>query len=84
MGILHKDVQLMLECVKVPLLVLQFSYNTLTTFLMIIWPCMEYCCHIWTDAFSCYLNLVDKLQKRICKRTFGPSLAASLEVLAHR
>ena len=42
--------------------------------------CMEYCCHFWAGAPSCYL---DKLQKRIC-RTAGPSLAASLEPLTHR
>ena len=46
-------------------------------------PCMEYCCHVWAGAPSCYLGLLDKLQKRIC-RTVGPSLAASLEPLAHR
>ena len=46
-------------------------------------PCMEYCCHVWADAPSCYLELLDKLQKRIC-RTVGPSLAASLEPLADR
>ena len=46
-------------------------------------PCMEYCCHVWAGALSCYLKLLDKLQKRIC-RTVGPSLAASLEPLAHR
>ena len=45
-------------------------------------PCMEYCCHIWAGAPSCYLDLLDKLQKRIC-RIVGPSLAASLEPLAH-
>ena len=45
-------------------------------------PCMEYCCHVWAGAPSCYLGLLDKLQKRIC-RTIGPSLAASLELLAH-
>ena len=44
---------------------------------------MEYYCHIWAGAPSCYLELLDKLQKRIC-RTVGPSLAASLEPLAHR
>ena len=44
---------------------------------------MEYCCHVWAGAPSCYLELSDKLQKRIC-RTVGPSLAASLETLAHR
>ena len=48
-----------------------------------IWPCMEYCCHFWTGAPSCYLELLDKLQKRIC-RTVSPSLAVSLEPLAHR
>ena len=45
--------------------------------------CMEYCCHVWAGAPSCYLELLDKLQKWIC-RTVGPSLAASLEPLAHR
>ena len=46
-------------------------------------PCMEYCCHVWLGAPSCYLELLDKLQKLIC-RTVGPSLATSLEPLAHR
>ena len=44
---------------------------------------MEYCCHVWAGAPSCYFELLDKLQKRICT-TVGPSLAASLEPLAHR
>ena len=48
-----------------------------------IHPCMEYCCHVWAGAPSCYLELLDKLQKRICK-IVGPSLTASLELLAHR
>ena len=43
---------------------------------------MEYCCNVWAVAPSCYLELLDKLQKRIC-RTIGLSLAASLEPLAH-
>ena len=46
-------------------------------------PCMEYFCHIWAGAPSCYLKLLDKQQKRICLTVF-PSLAASLEPLAHR
>ena len=46
-------------------------------------PYMEYCCHIWAGAASCYLELLDKLQKRMC-RTVGPSLTASLKPLAHR
>ena len=45
-------------------------------------PCMEYCCHVWAGVLSCYLELLDKLQKRIY-RTVGPALAASLEPLAH-
>ena len=48
-----------------------------------ICPCMEYCCHVWAGATSCYLDLLDKLQKRIC-RIVGPSLADSLEPLVHR
>ena len=43
-----------------------------------IHSCMEYCCQVWTGAPSCYLELLDKLKKQIC-RTVGPSLAASLE-----
>ena len=46
-------------------------------------PCTEYYCHIWAGAQSCYLELWDKVQKPIC-RNAGPSLAASLEPLAHR
>ena len=46
-------------------------------------PCMEYCCHVWAGAPSCYLELLDKLQKRIC-RTVGLSHVASLGPLAHR
>ena len=45
--------------------------------------CMEYCCHVWAGAPSCFLDLLDKLQKQIC-RIVGPSLAASLEPLANR
>ena len=45
-------------------------------------PCMEYCCCMWVGAPSCYLELLDKLQKQI-SRTVGPSVAASLESLAH-
>ena len=46
-------------------------------------PCMKYYCHVCAGAPSCYLELLDKLQQRIC-RTVGPSLAASLEPLSHR
>ena len=46
-------------------------------------PCMEHCCHVWAGAPSCYLELLNKLQKRIC-RTVSPSLAGSIEPLTHR
>ena len=42
----------------------------------------EYCCRVWAGAPSSYLELLDKLQKWI-SRTVAPSLAASLEPLAH-
>ena len=48
-----------------------------------IWPCMEYCYHVWAGVPSCNFELLDKLQKQI-SRTAGLSLAASLEPLAHR
>ena len=28
-----------------------------------ICPCMEYCCDVWAGAASCYLGLLNKLQK---------------------
>ena len=43
---------------------------------------MEYYCYIWADAFSCYLELLNKLQKEIC-RTVSTSLAVFLEPLAN-
>ena len=44
--------------------------------------CMEYCCHVWAGAPKCYLDLLDKLQRRI-SRVAGPDLSASLQSLAH-
>ena len=44
---------------------------------------MEYCCHVWAGAPSCYLDMLDKLKKRVY-RTVGPTLAASLEPFGHR
>ena len=29
----------------------------------IIHPCTECCCHVWAGATSCYLELLDRLQK---------------------
>ena len=55
---------------------------TLYLYKSTICPCMEYCCHVWAGAPNCYLELLDKLQKQTC-RIADPSLAASLEPLAH-
>ena len=30
-----------------------------------IYPCMECCCHVWAGALSCYLKLLERLQKQI-------------------
>ena len=59
------------------------SEVTLYLYKSTICSCMEYCSHVWAGAPSYYLELLDKLQKWIC-RAAGPSLAASLEPLAHR
>ena len=47
-----------------------------------IHSCMEYYCDVLDGAPWCPLELLDKPQKWIC-RTVNPSLAASLEPLAH-
>ena len=43
-----------------------------------IHPCMQYFCHVWAGAPGCFLELLDQVQKLIC-RTVGSSLATSLE-----
>ena len=48
-----------------------------------IHPCIEYCCPVSPGAPSCYLELLDRLQKQI-SRTIVSSFAACLEPLAHR
>ena len=58
-----------------------FLLRLLCIYKSTIWPCIEYCWHFWAAAHSCVLELLDKLQKWIC-RTVGRSLAASLEPLA--
>ena len=45
-----------------------------------IFSCLEYC--YWAGAPSCYLELLDKLQKQRCK-TVCPSLGASLQPLSY-
>ena len=48
-----------------------------------IQTCMEYSCHVWAGAPSCYLDILDKIWKQVC-RIFRATLAASLEPLGHR
>ena len=45
-------------------------------------PCMKYCYHVRAGAPSYHLELLDWLQKRIC-RAVSCSLATSLEPSAH-
>ena len=45
--------------------------------------CMEYCYHVCVCASSCYLRMLDKLQKWDC-RTVGPSLSTYHEQLVCR
>ena len=42
---------------------------------------MKWCCHVWAGAPSCYLEMLDKLKKRICRSI--SSFAVSLEFLGH-
>ena len=48
-----------------------------------MWPCKEYCCHVWAGTPSCYLDILDKLQKLIY-RTVAPTPAPSLVPLDHQ
>ena len=50
--------------------------------LYLIYLCIKCYCHVWSGAPSCYLELLDELQKRMF-RFVGPSFAASLEPMAH-
>ena len=43
--------------------------------------CIEYYCYVWTGYSSWYLDILDKLKKRVCG-TIGPSRAVTLELLA--
>ena len=70
---------------KSPFMMLGLSFysnwiGALTLFLLLK---LEYCYHVYAGAPSCYLEMLDELQKQIC-RTAGPSLAATLEPRAHR
>ena len=60
---------------KIRALIRSMTFLTIQSYL-------EYCYHVWAGALSCYLNLLDKLQKRIFK-ILSPSLADSFEPMAH-
>ena len=59
-----------------------FLLRVLCICINLLQPCMECCRHVWDGAHSFYWELLNKLQKWICS-IVGPSLAASLEPLAH-
>ena len=69
--------------IRALILSMKFLFPEVTLYLYksTICPCMEYCCHVWAGDPSCYLELRDKPQKRVC-RTVGPSLVTSFEPLA--
>ena len=46
-------------------------------------PCMEYCCHLWAGAPAHLLNLLDRIQNRVCNMV-GPQLSLKLQPLSHR
>ena len=75
-----KEIGALIHSIK--FLSLEVALLRLYVYKSTICPCVEYCCHVWTGAPGCYLELLDKLQKQICW-TVGPPLAAFLEPLAH-
>ena len=87
-GVLTLSLLLKLPLRKlVPWFVLWFFSPEVTLYLYksTICQCMEYCCLVWawsTCAPSCYLELLNKLQKRIC-RAVAVSLATSLKSLTY-
>ena len=66
----------LIRSVKFLLPVFHFNFYKST-----IQACMEYSCYVWAGTPCRYLDMLDKLQKRIC-RTAGASLASSFEPLA--
>ena len=66
----------LIRSVKFLLPVFDFYFHKST-----IQACMEYFCHVWAGSPSRYLDMLDKLQKWIC-RTLGASFTSSLEPLA--
>ena len=55
----HKNIQLMLELLKTPFLVLRFSYYTLMTFLMMLSV-------IWLSMLMILLSILSVISHQIC------------------
>ena len=55
--------------------------NVMYLYKSTIRPYMEYCYYVWAGTPTCYLALLEKLQKQIC-RTVGTSYVVYLEPLA--
>ena len=45
---------------------------------------MGYCCHVWAGAPSCYLGMLDKLQKWVCRATLAYHRTVDSLSLFHR
>ena len=67
---------------KIAALICSMKFLSPKVALYLYIQCMEYICHVWAGDPICYLELLENLQKQIC-RTVGPSLHASLELLAY-
>ena len=61
---------------KIGVLICSMKFLSLEFALHLYKSTIKYYCHVLAGAPSRYLQLLDKLQKRIC-RTFGPSRDAS-------
>ena len=63
---------------------MKYLYPEVAVFLYksTMWPCMDYCCHVQAGAPSCFLEMLDKLQKQVC-RTVGPSPPTPLKSFSH-
>ena len=64
---------------------MKFLFPEVTLYLCksTIQPYMEHRCHDWAGVLSSYFEILDKLQKRIC-RTVNPSVAITLKPLSHQ
>ena len=41
---------------------------------------MEYCCHAWDDAHTCYLELLNILKKRVPRAAGRPAYVFSIGI----